>query len=99
LYQSLRRLAPALGAAKMRLQVASSDLQRALGRFGERARREGGWGHCHVAFNAGMQDAGWRPTPYDGDYSFCLRPLPARASAALRLAPAPTRRSAVEARA
>jgi len=99
LCESLRRLAPALGAAKMRLQVASSDLQRALGRFGERARREGGWGHCHVAFDTGMQDAGWRPTPYDGDYSFCLRPLPARASAALRLTPAPARRQAVEARA
>ncbi|MCH4268725.1 MAG: N-acetyltransferase [Brevundimonas sp.] len=99
LCESLRRLAPPLGAAKVRLQVASSELQRALGRQADRARREGGWGHCHVAFDAGMQDAGWRPTPYDGDYSFCLRPLPARASAALRLAPSAAPRRAMEARA
>lgn len=99
LCESLRRLAPALGAAKMRLQVASPELQHALGPLAERSRREGGWGHCHVAFDDGMQDAGWRPTPYDGDYSFCLRPLPHRASAALRLAPAPARGQKIEAKA
>lgn len=99
LCEGLRRLAPALGAAKMRLQVTSPDLLSALGPLAESARREGGWGHCHVAFNPGMADAGWRPTPYDGDYSFCLRPLPARASAALRLAPAAGRQGPVMARA
>ena len=42
------------------------------------ARREGGWGHCHAHFDPELEDAGrdWRPTPYDGDYAFCLRPLP-----------------------
>ncbi|RSB45098.1 MULTISPECIES: GNAT family N-acetyltransferase [Brevundimonas] len=99
LLEGLRILAPTLGAAKVRLQATSPELLQALGPLIDKAHREGGWGHCHVAFNAGMQDAGWRPTPYDGDYSFCLRPLPARASAALRLAPAPARRSAVKARA
>ncbi|WP_278069717.1 N-acetyltransferase [Brevundimonas sanguinis] len=99
LVEGLRRMAPALGAAKVRLQVVSPDLLAALGRLGQKAWREGGWGHCHIAFDDGMQDAGWRPTPYDGDYSFCLRPLPARASAALRLASTPLRAQAVQARA
>lgn len=99
LCESLLRLAPALGAAKVRLQVAPIELQRALGPLATRARREGGWGHCHVAFAPGMQDFGWRPTPYDGDYSFCLRPLPHRASAALGLSPAPHRSQEMEARA
>lgn len=88
LLEGLRVLAPGLGAAKLRLQVVSPELLAALGPAVDKARREGGWGHCHVAFDAGMQDAGWSPTPYDGDYSFCLRPLPVRAGAALRLAPA-----------
>nr|WP_313633368.1 N-acetyltransferase [Brevundimonas naejangsanensis] len=99
LVEGLRRMAPALSAAKVRLQVVSPDLLAALGRLGQKAWREGGWGHCHIAFDDGMQDAGWRPTPYDGDYSFCLRPLPARASAALRLASTPLRAQAVQARA
>ena len=99
LVEGLRRLAPALAAAKLRLQVVSPDLLAALGPLGQKAWREGGWGHCHIAFDDGMADAGWRPTPYDGDYSFCLRPLPARASAALQLAPAPRRTQAMEARA
>lgn len=99
LVEGLRILAPTLGAAKVRLQTVSPNLLQALGPLVDKARQEGGWGHCHVAFDTGMQDAGWRPTPYDGDYSFCLRPLPARASAALRLTPAPAHRSAVEARA
>lgn len=72
----LRRLAPALGAAKLRLQALSPELLQALGPQAARARDEGGWGHCHVAFAPGMDSAGWRPTPFDGDYSFCLRPLP-----------------------
>lgn len=99
LLEGLRTLAPALGAAKVRLQTTSPELLQALGPLVDKAHREGGWGHCHVAFDAGMQDAGWRPTPYDGDYSFCLRPLPARASAALRLAPTSAPRRAMEARA
>ena len=99
LVEGLRRMAPALGAAKVRLQVVSPDLLAALGRLGQKAWREGGWGHCHIAFDEEMQDAGWRPTPYDGDYSFCLRPLPARASAALRLTSAPMRAQTMEARA
>lgn len=84
----LRRLAPALGAAKLRLQAMSSALLAALGPLADQARDEGGWGHCHVAFDEDMAEAGWRPTPFDGDYSFCLRPLPARASARLGLAKA-----------
>ena len=99
LLQGLRQLAPALGAAKVRLQAASPDLLRALGPQVAKARREGGWGHCHVAFEDGMDQAGWRPTPYDGDYSFCLRPLPRPASAALRLTARPVRQAGVATRA
>ncbi|MNJ31185.1 hypothetical protein D3C77_258110 [compost metagenome] len=85
LTRGLRRLAPALGAAKLRLPATSAALLAALGPLANQARDEGGWGHCHVAFDEGMAEAGWRPTPFDGDYSFCLRPLPPKANAALGL--------------
>ncbi len=69
-----------LGAAKVRLQVVSPDMLEALGPLARRARREGGWGHGHARFapeHAARMRAGWSPTPFDGDYSFCLRPVPA----------------------
>lgn len=79
LVAALLQVAPALGAAKMRLQVVTEALLTDLGDLTRRARREGGWGHCHVAFTSHVEGAGdWRPTPFDGDYSFCIRPLPAR---------------------
>ncbi|HEY1071349.1 N-acetyltransferase [Brevundimonas sp.] len=79
LVAALLQLAPALGAAKVRLQVVTEDTMRDLGDLARKARREGGWGHCHVAFTSGFEGAGdWRPTPFDGDYSFCVRPLPLR---------------------
>lgn len=82
LVAALLRLAPRLGAAKVRLQVVNQATFEALGDLTRRARREGGWGHCHVAFTPGPQGADvagdWRPTPFDGDYSFCIRPLPPR---------------------
>jgi hypothetical protein len=85
LVAALLKLAPALGAAKVRLQVVSESTMDDLGDLADRARREGGWGHCHVAFSPdlpapGSQAGDWRPTPFDGDYSFCIRPLPVRAS-------------------
>ncbi|MGH7027450.1 N-acetyltransferase [Brevundimonas sp.] len=74
LVAALMQLAPALGAAKVRLQVVTDDV---LGDLARKARREGGWGHCHVAFEPDVEGAGdWRPTPFDGDYSFCVRPMP-----------------------
>ena len=79
LVAALLRLAPALGAAKVRLQVVTETALRDLGDLARRARREGGWGHCHVAFAPDADGVdGWRPTPFDGDYSFCIRPLPRR---------------------
>ncbi|MFN4295400.1 MAG: N-acetyltransferase [Brevundimonas sp.] len=69
-----------LGGAKVRLQVVSPDMLKALGPLARRARREGGWGHGHARFapeHAGRLRGGWSPTPFDGDYSFCLRPVPA----------------------
>lgn len=68
-----------LGVAKIRLQVVSPSLLRALGPVGARARREGGWGHAHARFSQrwdGQLRQAWSPTPFDGDYSFCLRPVP-----------------------
>ena len=68
-----------LGAAKVRLQVIAPDLLAALGPLARRARREGGWGHGHARFapeHEAVVRAGWSPTPFDGDYSFCLRPVP-----------------------
>lgn len=68
-----------LGAAKVRLQVVSPALLRALGPLARRARREGGWGHAHARFDPVWSEriaGGWAPTPYDGDYGFCLRPVP-----------------------
>lgn len=84
LVAALLKLAPALGAAKVRLQVVSDSTLHDLGDLARRARREGGWGHCHAAFTSDLLGADvpstndWRPTPFDGDYSFCTRPLPAR---------------------
>ena len=88
---TLLKLAPSLSAAKVRLQVVTETTLQHLGDLTRKARREGGWGHCHVAFAhdlegtevAGARD--WRPTPFDGDYSFCTRPLPARLPRAQRL--------------
>ncbi|MEH6664871.1 MAG: N-acetyltransferase [Brevundimonas sp.] len=74
--------ARALGAAKVRLQVVSPDMVAALGPLARRARREGGWGHAYARFapeRAARLRAGWSPVPFDGDYSFCLRPVPAGA--------------------
>ncbi|MGH7020902.1 MAG: N-acetyltransferase [Brevundimonas sp.] len=82
---ALLTLAPALGAAKVRLPVVADAVLHDLGALAHRARREGGWGHCHVAFEPDVEEAGdWRPTPFDGDYSFCVRPLPARTPRAQR---------------
>ena len=74
-----------MGAAKLRIQMVSPRLLERLGDTGRQARREGGWGHCHVRFASGGPDpALWSPTPYDGDYAMCLRPVPARAQATVR---------------
>lgn len=95
--KGLRLAARALGAAKLRCQVVSPRLLRRLGVWGERARREGGWGHCHVRFSIGAPDPDlWSPTPLDGDYAICLRPVPLGAKVAAR-EPAPARPTASKA--
>ncbi|WP_312782784.1 N-acetyltransferase [Brevundimonas sp.] len=84
LVAALLRLAPGWGAAKVRLQVVSDSLLRDMGDLARKARREGGWGHCHAAFAPDIQTtevdgpSDWRPTPFDGDYAFCVRPVPKR---------------------
>ena len=89
LMRGLKAAARQMGGAKLRIQTISPLLLDRLGEPGRRARREGGWGHCHVRFAPGGPDpALWSPTPYDGDYAMCLRPLPVRACARARRAPA-----------
>lgn len=79
LMQGLLNAARQMGAAKVRIQTISPHLLQRLGGLDRHARREGGWGHCHVRFAPdGPGPAQWSPTPYDGDYAMCLRPLPAR---------------------
>lgn len=77
LMSGLMRAGRAMGAAKVRMQVVSLRLIERLGAFSTWARNEGGWGHCHVRFTDGAPDPNlWSPTPFDGDYAMCLRPLP-----------------------
>lgn len=77
LMKALTAAARPLGAAKVRLQVVSPLMLTRLGAWAESASHEGGWGHCHIRF---AEDAPspelWSPTPFDGDYAICLRPLP-----------------------
>lgn len=77
LMRTLIATAKPVGAAKVRLQTVSPALLERLGDFATRARHEGGWGHCHVQFAADAPDPSlWSPTPFDGDYGACLRPVP-----------------------
>lgn len=77
LVDGLKLAAQAMGAAKLRIQALSPLGLSRLGPDVAFMRREGGWGHCHVRFAADAPDpALWSPTPYDGDYAACLRPLP-----------------------
>lgn len=77
LMTALKTAARAMGASKLRLQTVTPQALERLGDFARTARREGGWGHCHVQFSPDAPDATlWSPTPYDGDYAVCLRPVP-----------------------
>lgn len=77
LMRALKSAARTMGAAKLRLQTVTPEAMQRLGEFARTARREGGWGHCHVQFAQDAPDpALWSPTPYDGDYAICLRPIP-----------------------
>jgi hypothetical protein len=79
LMTALMAVARRLDAAKVRLHLVSPHLLTQLGPWADRARREGGWGHAHARFERGAPDPDlWQPTPYDGDYAFCLRPAPVR---------------------
>ncbi len=64
-----------LGAAKVRLQVATPELLDALDDVAATARREGGWGHGHAIVDEALAPL-WSPTPFDGDYAICARPVP-----------------------
>jgi hypothetical protein len=85
LLDALKGAARRMGAAKLRIQMVSPRLLERLGDHVRGTRREGGWGHCHARFAPdGPDPALWSPTPYDGDYAMCLRPMPVRAKATVR---------------
>lgn len=83
--QAMLGLGRAHGAAKVRIQTLNPELLARLGSHVATARREGGWGHCHVRFD-GDPPQDWFPTPFDGDYGICLRPPPIKPSAVARRA-------------
>ena len=85
--------ARALGAAKVRLPVTNPDILDHLGALPPKARREGGWGHCHARVDDPVLAETWAPTPFDGDYAVCARPVPQP-----RARRAPVRASAVQGR-
>lgn len=75
LMSALMCAARRLDAAKLRLHLVSPRLLDRLGLWADTARREGGWGHGYARFEPDAPEPGlWQPTPYDADYSFCLRP-------------------------
>jgi len=77
LVQTLIVNARTLGAAKVRLPLVSPRLLDQLGPLATAARREGGWGHCHVKFAVDAPDPElWSPTAYDADYAVCMREPP-----------------------
>lgn len=77
LLQALLANTHRLGAAKLRIQTVNPGLLRRMGPLADTARREGGWGHCHARFDPGLPGVeSWAPTPFDGDYGICLRPVP-----------------------
>lgn len=81
LAETLLANAHRLGAAKMRIQTVNEDMLRRLGPLVFSARHEGGWGHCHVKFDPSVRGVQtWAPTPFDGDYGVCLRPVPLAAA-------------------
>ena len=87
LIQALLANARRLGAAKLRIQTVNPELLRRMGPWADTARREGGWGHCHVKFAPGTPGGEtWSPTPFDGDYGICLRPVPVAVAVAERRA-------------
>jgi GNAT superfamily N-acetyltransferase len=78
LVQTLVDNARAHGAVRVRLQTVSPRLDEILAVM-PGARRVLTHGHCHARFAPDMDPAAiaaWQATPFDGDYSFCLRPPP-----------------------
>lgn len=82
LIRTLLGSARGLGAARVRLPFVSPRLDALLGAF-QGARRVYDYDHCHLRWGEAatpeLRDA-WYATPFDGDYSFCLRPPPLMAA-------------------
>jgi len=67
-----------LGVARVRLPMVNAEMERLLTPFSA-ARKVYHHDHCHVRWAEDVSEdlkSAWFSTPYDGDYSFCLRPPP-----------------------
>lgn len=65
------------GASRMRLSLVNNDTMAVARKVpGAILRRRHTQGHLRLVADEGLVPL-WNPTPYDGDYSFCLRPPPA----------------------
>lgn len=76
LVRCLIRNGSAMGVARVRMPVVGPALLRMLGPLAQVARRETGWSHGHAWFRDPELATTWSPTPFDGDYGLCLRPVP-----------------------
>ncbi len=78
LLRTLLLSARRFGAARVRLQTVNPELDQVLAPFAL-AKRQYRHNHCHIHWGEDTDERmkqAWFATPYDGDYSFCLRPPP-----------------------
>lgn len=77
LVAALVRNAPRLGVARVRLSVVTRDMERRLASVpGMHRSRRHVHGHARFSEQGLALASRWRLTPYDADYSFCLRSPP-----------------------
>ncbi|HZV85764.1 MAG TPA: GNAT family N-acetyltransferase [Brevundimonas sp.] len=73
-----------IGASRLRLSVVN-EATAALAQCVPGALIRRGYTHSHVSFADKGSEPLWRPTPYDGDFGFILRPPPVSDRARLDL--------------
>ncbi len=86
LIHSLTHSARDMGVARVRMSVVNAALEPLVAAT-QGARRLDAHPHIHVRYGdlpAEAAPGSWYLTPFDGDYSFCLRPPPRPAEAAQR---------------
>lgn len=74
---ALRRACGPIGCARLRLNLVAEDLLPLLAETeGAIVRRRHPHGHAKLIAADAEALAGWRPTPFDGDQGFTMRPPP-----------------------